>query len=153
MNSPHYEKYKDLYKRRAKERAKDKLYTTYLRMCERCSQGSNNPNYRLYRERGIKVLFESPGHFKEWSKANGWQEDLTIDRIDPHGHYSPENCRWITHKQNSGRASAKKIQREDGRIYESLAEAARQHGVSGTAIRIAIKRGTRSGGYYWNRVE
>ena len=153
MNTPHYEKYKELYKRRAKDKRKDKLYNTYLRMHGRCSQGSNNPNYKTYRERGIKVLFENPNHFKEWSRANGWREGLTIDRIDPYGHYSPDNCRWITHEYNSGRASAKRIKREDGKIYESLAQASREHGVSDTAIRCAIKKGTRSGGYYWERMQ
>lgn len=152
MNSEHYEKYKDLYKARAASRRRDKLYTTYLRMHERCSHGSNNPKYKIYRDREIKVEFTSPNHFKEWSYNNGYAEGLTIDRIDPHGNYSPENCRWVTHAENSGRASAKRVKRDDGTIFNSLAQAARHHGVSATAIRCAIKNGTRSSGHYWERL-
>lgn len=148
-NSEHYEKYKNLYKNRAKERKQDKLYSTYLRMCERCSEGSNNPNYKTYRERGIKVEFDSPQHFKDWSMQNGYEDGLTIDRIDPHGNYSPSNCRWITLEENSGRASARPVVREDGMIYESVVQAGRENGVSHTAIRNAIKKGTKSGGYRW----
>ena len=33
--------------------------------------------------------------------ANGYQENLTIDRIDSNKNYCPENCRWITREQNS----------------------------------------------------
>lgn len=153
MNSEHYEKYKDLYKRRARERRKDKLYTIYLRMRERCSMGSKNKNYATYRERGIKVLFDSPQHFKEWSYANGYREGLTIDRIDPFGHYSPENCRWVSHEENSGRATARRVRRCCDRIeFKSIKEASRVHGVSDTAIRNALAKGTKSGGHYWEYV-
>lgn len=28
-------------------------------------------------------------------------QGLQIDRIDTHGHYTPENCRWVTSKENN----------------------------------------------------
>ena len=31
---------------------------------------------------------------------NGWQDGLTIDRIDSKGNYAPENCRWVTREDN-----------------------------------------------------
>lgn len=42
--------------------------------------------------------------FRTWALANGWQEGLTIDRIDPDKGYYPENCQWLTRQENSARA-------------------------------------------------
>lgn len=37
--------------------------------------------------------------FKEWALVNGYADNLTIDRIDVDKGYSPENCRWVTVKE------------------------------------------------------
>lgn len=39
--------------------------------------------------------------FYDWSINNGYKEGLTIDRIDVNGNYEPNNCRWISQKQQT----------------------------------------------------
>ena len=43
--------------------------------------------------------------FKEWSEANGYRDNLTIDRIDNEIGYHPYNCRWtdVSTQQNNKR--------------------------------------------------
>lgn len=80
-----------------------KLYAAWKAMRERCNN-SHRERYGDYGGRGIKVCDEwnsSAKEFCEWAIANGYKEGLRIDRIDNDGDYCPENCRWITSKENS----------------------------------------------------
>ena len=38
-------------------------------------------------------------NFYRWAMANGYSQELEIDRIDNTRGYSPENCRWVTHAE------------------------------------------------------
>lgn len=70
-------------------------------MKQRCSN-SNNTNYKNYGGRGISICDEWRSSFKafeEWALSNGYEDNLTIDRIDVNGNYCPDNCRWITIRQ------------------------------------------------------
>lgn len=72
-------------------------------MIERCYKKSNE-SYRLYGAKGIRICDEwlnNPSLFEEWALSNGYEENLTIDRIDSSKNYCPENCRWITREENS----------------------------------------------------
>ena len=67
-------------------------------------QRVNDPLKRKsYLDKGIIVCDEwniSFLSFYEWSISNGFNENLELDRINNSGNYCPENCRWITHKEN-----------------------------------------------------
>lgn len=78
-----------------------KLYNTWLRMKGRCNRPTAT-SYKYYGGRGISVCEEWENDFavfRDWALANGYKEGLSIDRIDVNGNYCPENCRWITMKE------------------------------------------------------
>jgi len=76
------------------------LNSMWCGMKERCLN-QNSDNYKWYGGRGISVCdkWMEFKPFYDWAIANGWEPGLTIDRINTDGDYSPENCRFITHKQ------------------------------------------------------
>lgn len=92
--------------RRTHKMSKSRIYNIWHKMNERCYNVNDNA-YRNYGARGIKVYkYWQPQNngfinFYKWSTKNGYKEDLSIDRINNNGNYTPKNCRWITMKEQA----------------------------------------------------
>lgn len=81
--------------------SKSRLYKIWAGIKSRCYDKQSR-SYHKYGQRGIVVCQEwrdSYESFKAWSVANGYTEELTLDRKDNDGNYCPENCRWATQKE------------------------------------------------------
>ena len=85
-----------------------RLYNIYKGMIRRC-YNKNDKDYPNYGGRGITVCNEWRNDFMSfynWAMVNGYDDNLTIDRIDVNWNYEPSNCRWITqYEQQNNRTN------------------------------------------------
>jgi hypothetical protein len=120
--------------------SQSRLYKEWRGMLLRCTTPSHK-SYKDYGGRGISVCtqwHEFP-NFQEWALANGYNDNLTIDRIDVNGNYEPSNCRFtdiIT--QCNNRRSSKFITYQGKTM--SQAQWARELGISRGIITQRAKR-------------
>lgn len=110
--------------------SKTRICNIWRGMKDRCY----NPNckaYKNYGERGIKVCDEwihDLQAFFDWSMNNGYSENLTIDRIDVNGDYSPENCRWVDMTIQANNTRSNHLIACDGKTM-TIAEWSRETGI------------------------
>lgn len=82
--------------------SKTRLFRIWSSMLNRC-YNTNVLRYKNYGGRGIKVCDEwlifKP--FYDWAMANGYNDTLTIDRINVDGNYEPNNCHFSNAKQQA----------------------------------------------------
>lgn len=81
----------------------DRVGRIFNAMKQRC-YNNRNKDYRWYGAKGIKICsewLENPSLFEYWAMQNGYQDDLTIDRINENKDYCPENCQWIPNVTNA----------------------------------------------------
>ena len=81
----------------------ERIYRIWKAMRSRCNYPSH-PAYKRYGGIGITVCEEWNESFEAfdlWAMANGYSDDLTIDRINNAEGYTPSNCRWVSPKEQA----------------------------------------------------
>lgn len=81
-----------------------KLYAVYQSMKQRCIN-PNSQRWKYYGGKGVSVCSEWKDFysFYIWATTNGYEDGLSIDRVNSDGDYHPDNCRWITLAENTRR--------------------------------------------------
>lgn len=100
------------------QRGNKRLLSIWNHMLARC-ENQNVKEYKNYGARGILVCddWHTYSIFKEWALNNGYEEFLTLDRIDVNGSYCPENCRWITQKAQANNMRTNRMLTYNGETH------------------------------------
>lgn len=118
-----------------------RLHAIWRGMKARCSN-QNTKAFPHYGGRGIKICDEWQDYlnFKEWALSNGYDDSLSIDRINVDGDYEPSNCRWATILQQQRNRKNNQSIDVDGQTVK-VVEYADEHNVTTSAIRSRLKSG------------
>ena len=119
----------------------ENLYGRWNMMKQRCLN-PNSHKYSNYGARGIKVCDEwmEYRNFKKWSLESGFEEHLTIDRIDANGNYEPSNCRWANYKEQANNKRNNRLVIFEDKEY-TLAELSDKAGIKSGTISLRLDKG------------
>ena len=124
-----------------------RLHNIWCTLLQRC----NNPNNSKYKNYGGREItldkeWKIYTNFRDWALSNGYNDNLSIDRIDNNGNYGSSNCRWVDMKtQQRNRRNNRMIQING--VLKCVAEWAEIYKIS---PQIIWKRINRCG---WNDVD
>lgn len=118
-----------------------RIYGIWEHIIQRC-ENPNDRNYKNYGGRGIRVCSEwhDSKTFICWALSNGYDDSLSIDRINVDGDYEPNNCRWTdlyTQRNNTKRNHVINV---FGDVL-TLRQAADEYGVNYNTLKTRIRRG------------
>lgn len=122
--------------------SKTRLYKIWQGIKRRC-YNSNEIRFKNYGGKGIKMAKEWKDNFtifEEWALNNGYEDNLTIDRIDLSKDYEPNNCRWTTIEQQANNKSNNVFIEINGESH-TLGEWAKIAGISYKTICTRYYRG------------
>ena len=132
----HKEKAKQLLTKHGKYYSR--LYSIWVDIKDRCCNPKNQA-YKNYGGRGINIwsewLDKENGfmNFYNWAMANGYNDGLTIERIDNDGNYSTDNCRWATVKEQANNRRSNVLVTHNGKT-QTMKEWAHDVGIPYKAV-------------------
>lgn len=119
------------------------IYVTYKGMMYRC-YNPKDPAYKYYGAKGITVCDDWKNDYQvflNWSLANGWSSELELDKDISNGNiYSPETCKWVTHKENMLNLASFKVHEYNGQLL-TISKISQLTGVLRSALNDRMKRG------------
>ena len=118
-----------------------RIKTIWKNMRQRC-YNLNFKYYRNYGGRGITICDEWQDFyaFEQLAYANGYSDDLTIDRIDTNGNYEPSNCRWATMKVQANNKRNNRLITHNGKT-QTESQWADELGISYATMRNRLHKG------------
>lgn len=118
-----------------------RIYTCWRNMLSRC-ENEKNTEYKNYGKRNIHVCAEWHNFqkFYKWSVSNGYDDSLTIERIDVNKGYSPENCTWAT-TYTQARNKTNNVKIEFKGKTKIITDWAKEVGICDSTIRHRLKKG------------
>ena len=126
----------------SKRKQKERLYNIWNGMKNRCFN-EKDKNYKNYGARGITVCQqwkEDYGLFRKWAMENGYNDNLTIDRISNNGNYEPSNCRWATREEQNNNTRQNHYIEYNGKV-KTLSQWATYYGLTRSCLKCRIKKG------------
>lgn len=123
---------------------KERLYSIFHNMKSRCYL-KTFAKYKYYGARGIKICDEWLGkngfkNFYNWAIVNGYENGLTIDRINNDLDYSPANCRWVTMTVQNNNTSINHYITFNGET-KSVSEWAKEYNIHRCVLNNRLRRG------------
>lgn len=110
-------------------------------MKTRC-YNQNSKWFKYYGARGVTICDEwlsDSMKFILWAINNGYDDTLTIDRIDVDGQYSPDNCRWVPKSEQSNNRTLKHLLTYNN-VTKSIADWSKHTGIPWQIIYGRINR-------------
>jgi hypothetical protein len=118
-----------------------RIYSVWHQMIYRC-ENPKSISYPYYGSRGITVCDEwhDVKLFNKWAMANGYEDKLTIDRIDSDGNYEPSNCRWKTIIEQNNNLRSNHVITINGQS-KTMAMWSKEYGIKQSAIYERLQHG------------
>jgi hypothetical protein len=121
--------------------SRTRVWLVWKAMKQRC-RNPNVSSYHRYGGRGITYTdqWEDFEPFLKWALEAGYRDDLELDRIDNDGNYTPANCQFISHRENSRKTGSVATAVYRG-VSAPVFELAERFGLEVGTVKTRLRRG------------